>query len=147
MLVAGLADAARARRLPSGVLAAGGAAAFAGISVFLLKELFDRERPPVAHDGLDPIGAVPGSASFPSGHAATAFAAAVAVGIVYPRLRLPLLALATLVALSRMYLGVHYGSDVLAGSALGVAIGVATGLLLLRAQRAPTARAARPGLP
>jgi undecaprenyl-diphosphatase len=136
-LVGGFGDASRRRLLPAGALAAGAAAAFAGIAVLLLKALFDRPRPPVAHTGLDPIGLVPGSASFPSGHAATAFAAAVAVGIVHPRLRLPLLGLATLVALSRVYLGVHYGSDVLAGTALGVAIGLATGLLIRRAERAP----------
>jgi undecaprenyl-diphosphatase len=144
--VGGLADVARRRWLPAGALAAGAAAAFAGVTVLLLKDLFDRPRPPVAHSGLDPVGVVPISASFPSGHAATAFAAAVAVGVLYPRLRWPLFALASLVALSRVYLGVHYGSDVLAGSALGVAIGLATALLVRRAQRSPTARAARHGL-
>ena len=87
----------------------------------------DRARPPVADPGLDPVGAIPASASFPSGHSATAFATAVAVGLVYPRLRLPLLALAALVALSRVYLGMHYSTDVLAGTALGVAVGLATG--------------------
>ena len=64
-------------------------------------------------------GSLPASASFPSGHAATAFAAAVAVGMIHPRLRLPLLALATLVAVSRVYLGVHYATDVTSGTALG----------------------------
>jgi undecaprenyl-diphosphatase len=142
--VGGLGDASRRRRLPAGALAAGASAAVAGLSVLLLKGLFDRPRPPVAHQGLDPVGIVPVSASFPSGHAATAFATAVAVGIVYPRLRVPLLALATLVAVSRVYLGVHYGSDVLAGSALGVAIGLATGLLVRRMQRAS---AHEPGQP
>ena len=135
--VGGLGDASRRWRLPAGAIAAGAAAAFAGLAVLLLKGTFDRERPPVAHAGLDPVGIVPGSASFPSGHAATAFATAVAVGLIHPRLRWPLLALATLVALSRVYLGVHYGSDVLVGSALGVAIGLATGLLVERVRRAP----------
>jgi membrane-associated phospholipid phosphatase len=86
--------------------------------------------------GLDPVGTVPGSASFPSGHAATAFAAAVAVGMLYPRFRTPLLALAATVALSRVYLGVHFATDVLAGSVLGAAIGLATGIVV-RVQAAP----------
>ena len=70
----------------------------------------------MADPGLDPIGLVPAAASFPSGHAATAFAAAVAVALFYPRLGRPLLALAAVVALSRVYLGVHYLLDVAAGT-------------------------------
>ena len=60
----------------------------------------------------------------PSGHAATAFAAAVAVGVIYPRLRWPLVCVAGLVALSRVYLGVHYWLDVVVGCALGTAVGL-----------------------
>jgi undecaprenyl-diphosphatase len=69
----------------------------------------------------------------PSGHATTAFAAAVALGLCCPRLRLPALALAGGVALSRVYLGVHYAADVLAGAALGAGI---AGLLVAAARRA-----------
>jgi undecaprenyl-diphosphatase len=58
----------------------------------------------------------------PSGHATTAFAAALAVGLVHPRLRWPLVVLAALIAISRVWLGVHYLSDVLAGAALGSAV-------------------------
>jgi membrane-associated phospholipid phosphatase len=125
------------RRLFPAAIAAGLAAATAGILVTLVKVSVDRARPPVADPGLDPVGAVPASASFPSGHSATAFATAVAVGLVYPRLRLPLLALAALVALSRVYLGMHYSTDVLAGTALGIAVGLATGWAVLRAARSP----------
>jgi undecaprenyl-diphosphatase len=53
--------------------------------------------------------------SYPSAHAATSFAAARA-------LPLPLYPLATAMALSRLYLGVHYPSDTLAGAALGDAV-------------------------
>ena len=58
------------------------------------------------------------------------------VGAAYPRVRLPLLGLAALVALSRVYLGMHYWSDVLAGSLLGVAIGLAAVWLVRRVRRA-----------
>ena len=127
------------RRIPIVALTTLGAAAAAGLVVSLLKGVSDRARPPLADPTLQVVGAVPDSTSFPSGHSATAFAAAVVVGFAYPRLRLPLLALAALVALSRVYLGMHYWSDVLAGSLLGVAIGLTTVWLIRLARRAPTA--------
>lgn len=114
----------RRRCLPRATIAALGAVAAAGVFVTIFKELFDRARPPVA--GVEAVGVIPDSASFPSGHSATAFAAAVAVGVFYPRLRRPLLALAVVVALSRVYLGMHYASDVLVGSLLGVLLGLAS---------------------
>jgi membrane-associated phospholipid phosphatase len=120
-----LGDAARRHRLPRATIAASVAVACATLLVAVLKEVFDRARPPTADPTIDPIGVLPASASFPSGHAATAFAAAVAVGLIHPRLRGSLLALAALVALSRVYLGVHYLTDVLVGSALGVVLGAA----------------------
>jgi len=118
-------DARCRRKLPAAALASLSAAAVAGLTVMLLKGAFDRARPPLVDSSLDPVGTVPGSASFPSGHAATAFAAAVAVGVLYPRFRTPLLALAATVALSRVYLGVHYPFDVLAGLLIGTVTAVA----------------------
>jgi undecaprenyl-diphosphatase len=126
----------RRRCPPRATVATLAAVMASGVAVTALKELFDRERPPVA--GVDAVGIVPASASFPSGHAATAFAAAVAVGIFYPRLRRPLLALAAVVALSRVYLGVHYATDVLAGSALGALLGLAAGWTVRAVAPAPT---------
>jgi membrane-associated phospholipid phosphatase len=58
--------------------------------------------------------------SYPSAHATTSAAAAVALSRVLPRG--PLFAVAGALALSRLYLGVHYPSDTLAGAALGVAV-------------------------
>jgi membrane-associated phospholipid phosphatase len=115
------------RRLPSGAIVALGAGALASLAVVGLKDYFERARPPVADPSLDPIGIIPESTSFPSGHAATAFAAAIAVSVIHPRLLKPLFALAALVALSRVYLGVHFVTDIVVGSALGVAIGLACG--------------------
>jgi membrane-associated phospholipid phosphatase len=79
----------------------------------------------------DPAGAevplarrvrVPRSTSFPSGHAASAFAFATGVGNVLPREALPLHALAALVAYSRVHTGVHYPVDVIAGAVVGTAV-------------------------
>jgi undecaprenyl-diphosphatase len=88
----------------------------------VLKELFDRDRPPLADPDFEAAVGVPASASFPSGHASTAFAAAAALALLVPSARWPALLLASGVALSRVYLGVHYALDVVAGAALGVAV-------------------------
>jgi undecaprenyl-diphosphatase len=128
--VGALADVSRRRLVPRAALAASAAAALAGLAVAGLKELTDRARPPIADPTLQTVGTLPDSSSFPSGHSATAFAAAVAVALLFPRLRVPLLTLAALVALSRVYLGVHYWTDVLVGSALGATIGLLTGWLV-----------------
>jgi undecaprenyl-diphosphatase len=87
----------------------------------VVKRAVRRERPRLR--GLPPIGRAPATFSFPSGHAATSFAAAIAIGALAPRLRAPVLGAAALMALTRPYLGVHYPSDVLAGAALGGALG------------------------
>ncbi|HTZ43334.1 MAG TPA: phosphatase PAP2 family protein [Jatrophihabitans sp.] len=66
---------------------------------------------------------MPASTSFPSGHAASAAAFAVAVGRRLPGVRWPLRAAAVVVGFSRVYTGVHYPSDVLAGAAAGTVVG------------------------
>ena len=54
----------------------------------------------------------------------TAFAAAGAVAVLAPRLRWPVLGLAAVIAFSRVYLGVHFWLDILAGAALGLVVGL-----------------------
>jgi membrane-associated phospholipid phosphatase len=99
--------------------------------VTLIKRMIGRARPyVVAH--ADPFLYVPFAwradhASMPSGHAATAFAAAVAVGILWPRLRAPMLAYALVIAVSRVVLDAHYVSDVIAGAIVG-----ALGAIMIR---------------
>jgi membrane-associated phospholipid phosphatase len=139
-------DASKRRWLPTAALCAGVAAASAELLAFCLKLLTDRARPPLADPGVQSLVGVPDSTSFPSGHAAAAFAAATAVGIFYPRLRVPLYTLAALVALSRVYLGVHFWSDVLVGSLLGLAVGLATTYVVRRAAAARRERGPSPGL-
>ena len=101
----------------------------ADTSNFVLKEVFDRERPNVRYAEPEPLMRAPSSNSFPSGHAATSFAAATVIGAAAPRLRAPLYVLAALIAWSRVYIGVHYPLDVVAGALYGLALG----LLLVRA--------------
>jgi membrane-associated phospholipid phosphatase len=122
-------------------LSASIAAGIAASAAALAKEITDRARPPLGESSVEPLIPIPESTSFPSGHAATAFAAATAVALLYPRLRVPALLIAALVALSRVYLGVHYWSDVVVGSLVGVAIGWATVSAVRRGARALRERA------
>ena len=92
---------------------------------FLVKDATHRTRPFVAHHQIHPLYVVH-SSSFPAGHAATAFAGAVLLSLLAPRLAPLLLALAALIGLSRIYDGVHYPTDVLAGAALGALVGAAS---------------------
>jgi membrane-associated phospholipid phosphatase len=112
----------RPRRAPATALLAAGAFAVASLLSSGLKAATERARPPAGDLGVTALIDLPADGSFPSGHAATAFAAAGVVAIRYPALRVPLAALAALIALSRVYLGVHYPLDVVAGAALGLAI-------------------------
>ena len=102
-----------------------------------LKTVFDRPRPSVAHGDVHALIAVPASAAMPSGHAWISFAAAVTLGGVAPRLRPLMLLLALLIALSRVYLGVHYPSDIVVGGLGGAATGgvVLLSLRLIAARR------------
>lgn len=70
---------------------------------------------------FDPFSMDISYASFPSGHAATVFAMATALGLLLPRCRLPLFLLAAVIAVSRIAVEAHYLSDVVVGAALGVA--------------------------
>jgi undecaprenyl-diphosphatase len=97
------------------------------------KALIPRHRP-YEHQ----LGPPSSTHSFPSGHAATSFACATVLAHYVPRLRVPLYALAALIAFSRVYNGMHYPTDVLAGAILGVLVGLA---VLAVGRRAPAPRA------
>jgi membrane-associated phospholipid phosphatase len=76
------------------------------------------------------VGSRPTDPSFPSGHTAGSFAAAVALAAFYPWDAPMLLALASGVGASRVYLGHHFPSDVVAGAGLGAALGALTARLV-----------------
>ncbi|MFC8099875.1 phosphatase PAP2 family protein [Streptomyces sp. NPDC057363] len=112
---------ARPRRA---ALAGVGAVAVASASSNLLgKRLVRRARPDreAARVTVDRYVPMPASASFPSGHTASAVAFATAVGVVLPAAAVPLGALASAVGYSRVHTGVHYPGDVAAGAVLGIA--------------------------
>lgn len=94
------------------------------LSVYkLLKQTLRRPRPYIALAGITSEVAPPDEFSFPSGHSAAAVVVVTVVGTTYPAV-FPLLApLAALIGVSRVYLGMHYPSDVIAGALLGAAAG------------------------
>ena len=124
------------RRLPLAFLAAGSAVLAASAVVAPLKDAFGRDRPPEADPGLGSLVAIPDNDSFPSGHAATAFAAATAIAILSPRMRPFVLGLAAAVALSRVYLRVHFPLDVVAGGMIGAGLGALAAWTAMRLARA-----------
>jgi undecaprenyl-diphosphatase len=103
----------------------------------LLKAAVGVQRPHEGHDLL----ALPHSKSFPSGHSATSFACATMLAFLVPRAAPAVYLLAAAIAYSRLYVGVHWPTDVIVGAALGVV----TALLLLAAIRTRSTRGLRRG--
>ena len=107
-------------------IGAAGVSAVTGIGVFkLLKKLSQRPRPCELEPHCWSKVLPPDRFSFPSGHTMTAFSIALVVSYFYPSLEGALFFLALSIALSRIVLGMHFLSDVLAGMVIGVALGCA----------------------
>jgi undecaprenyl-diphosphatase len=122
------------RVLAAAALSAG----LANILQVLAKRRFRRTRPCDSECfgrsayGMKPLGHFPSDRySFPSGHALNAFAIGSVVSLAFPPLAAPVLLAAASVAASRVVLGLHFLSDVVAGSVLGLLIGAGSYLLML----------------
>jgi len=97
------------------------------VTVFLIKYLVLRPSPYliVANARLLPAGLrLPGEPSFPSGHACRSFVGAVILGRKFSRWGYLMFVLATMISISRIYVGVHWPSDVLVGAFIGISIGL-----------------------
>lgn len=94
------------------------------IGNLILKNLVGRIRPYEFNEGVEILVARLSDFSFPSGHTLASFEAATVLLIRDKRLGVPALVLAVAIAFSRLYLYVHYPTDVLAGIILGVLIGI-----------------------
>ena len=87
----------------------------------LLKNIIARPRPFQVNEAIQLIIPPPSGYSMPSGHTCSSFAAATVLAYFIPKLSFPVYAYASLIAFSRMYLYVHYPSDVICGGLLGAA--------------------------
>lgn len=95
-----------------------------------LKQLIKRDRPCDRFDDVTPQITPADKFSLPSGHAAAAFAFASLVTVYYPAFMLLGYILAVLIAFARVFLGVHYPTDIIAGAVLGL-LSAVTGLYLI----------------
>ena len=96
---------------------------------FILKPLFARPRPCDVNTAVTILVKRPHGHSFPSGHTASAFAAAFALWLQDRKLGSPALILAVFIAFTRLYLYVHFPTDILGGVVLGLALGALASLL------------------
>ena len=104
------------------------ALAFGDASANILKHFFERPRPCQALENVRLLVGCGGSFSMPSNHAVNAFAVAATFSHFFRKTAVPMFLIAALVALSRIYVGVHYPSDVIAGAFVG---GIIAGIILI----------------
>lgn len=95
------------------------------IGNLLLKNIVARARPCWINDTVNMLIAVPTDYSFPSGHTMSSFAAAAVIMHMNKKCGIAAYILASLIAFSRLYLYVHFPTDIIAGALIGTAIGLA----------------------
>lgn len=126
----------RRRRYGAAVLLS--VAVTAALGMLVLKPLFGRVRPFVAYEFAGLLIPPPSGDSFPSNHSMVSFAAAAALCLMPGKgrgatvLKIAAVAAACLIAFSRLYLYVHYPSDILAGAVVGIAVGAGSVALVKR---------------
>ena len=97
-----------------------------------LKEIFDVERPSVRYAAPKSLVPAPHDHSFPSGHAATSFAAATVLTAASPRWGPLWFLLALAIGFTRVYVGVHYPLDIIGGALLGIGVALAVEAVVRR---------------
>ena len=117
----------------------------ADLAALAIKAATGRPRPFEVLPQADPLLKAAVGQSMPSGHAATSFAGAVILAYLTRRAVAGLFLLAVAISFSRVYVGVHYPSDVVVGALLGTAVGLAAAALVARALRRPSALRPRSG--
>jgi len=104
------------------------------LSSALLKNVFERLRPCHVLEDINLLVSCKKSFSFPSSHAVNNFAVAFFFGNLFKKYKSLLIAVAVFVALSRVYIGIHYPSDIIAGALIGGSIGYLFSLLAQRVE-------------
>lgn len=113
------------RTRPIGATAGASLAINALLVNVLIKNIVARTRPYEVIDGLTRLVGEQSDFSFPSGHTSSAFSVAVVIFLLMPKkYGVPALIVATLIAYSRLYVGVHYPSDVIGGLIVGILVAV-----------------------
>ena len=113
-------------------LLAGLSSCSAGMAIYVVvKKATRRTRPCLIEPNQWAQVLPPDQYSFPSGHTIAAFAVATSIGLTYPFLMAALLVCAFLIAISRIMLGMHFLSDVVAGALLGTSLGYCASRLIL----------------
>ena len=102
------------------------------ISNVILKQLIARVRPCDINTAVELLIPRPTDYSFPSGHTSSSFAAAIIIFCRNKRIGIFALVLASVLAFSRLYLYVHYPSDVIAGIIIGITAGLVTRILVIK---------------
>ncbi len=102
------------------------ALAVSHLPVAVAKKLYPRMRPYLALPGTNTFRNPLKDHSFPSGHTTAIFASTVPYMVAFPTLTVILLPLACIVGFSRIYLGLHYPSDVFAGLVIGSSVAAGT---------------------
>ena len=94
------------------------------ISQVIIKSIVKRKRPCQTYSDIKMLIAIPSDYSFPSGHTASSFACATTICFLFPKTGSLFILFAFLISFSRLFLFVHYLSDVICGIILGILVGI-----------------------